>query len=161
MSAKNLSTVSPLLAHAAKRALIDNLESCRHPNPRRAETTASKIVNCRDWQKSELIAEVERLRAEIAEAHAQDCIYNESLREMEDKALAAISEAGAIKARWQEQQATTVCNRPAAEENARLALQLRSKQEENLLLTQALCESENEIARLTRALAVAVEKIAG
>lgn len=152
MSAKNAGAPAPT-AHDAKRALIDDLEHSRHagaPSRGGAETAPGE-----GWRKGELVAEVERLRDEVARARANDGMLAASLRQMEDRALAAIAEAGKLKTRWEQSQAVA----GGAEENARLAALLRGKQEENRLLTEALAESENEISRLTRALEMAVEQL--
>jgi len=150
MSAKNAGAPAPT-AHDAKRALIDELEHSRHAAP----GDAANATPDDDWRKGELVAEVERLRVEVARARANDGMLAASLRQMEDRALAAIAEAGKLKTRWEQSQAVA----GGAEENARLAAMLRGKQEENRLLTEALAESENEISRLTRALEMAVEQL--
>lgn len=142
--------------HAAKRALIDTLESSRHAAPGRPRAEASAAVD--DARKSGLIAEVERLRAETARARADDAVLEEGLRQMEDRALAAIREAGALKTRCQKLQIQAAGDQAA--ENTRLALRLQGKEEENRLLTEALAASENEIARLSQMLAKVMEKLA-
>ena len=88
MSAKNAGAPAPT-AHDAKRALIDDLEHSRHagaPSVGGAETAPGE-----GWRKGELVAEVERLRDEVARARANDGMLAASLRQMEDRALAAIA----------------------------------------------------------------------
>ena len=138
-------------AQDAKRALIDNLEHSRCGDAPRASADGSR----EELRKSELVAEIERLRGEVARAQANDRMLTTSLRQMEDRAIEAIAAAGSLKTRWEKSRAVA----GGAEENARLAEMLRGKQEENRLLTEALAECENEISRLTRALEMAVEQL--
>lgn len=137
--------------HDAKRVLIDSLEMVRHgavaPVTQKEPVPAGRSSN-------ELLAEIERLRDKNDKAQATCDMLAESLAQMENRALEAISEVGMLKA----QRVRSVTEIDNAEYQNLRAL-LRGKQEENRLLTEALAASENEISRLTKALALAMEKL--
>lgn len=95
--------------------------------------------------------EVLRLREELQESRSTCGLLEREMRELEDKALAAIAEAGRLRKLLTEKPETGDAATESPEAR-RLRGMVEIAERERRLLTGALCDSEMEIARLAKAL---------
>jgi len=122
-----------------KRELIRGLESARRGPPARA---AEAPVSCESG-----------LREQLRVAQQTCALLEEEMQLLEQKALAAISEAGRLRRRLDELGLSCDGDAAAAvraDESVRLSAVRAAAKAERDLLTDALQVSESEISRLAR-----------
>jgi chromosome segregation ATPase len=106
------------------------------------------------------VSELETLRNELSESKATCRMLEEEVRKLEQKALEAIAEAGALRRCLDEQGISHLSSqaREAEEQGCNVAEKLYQAESSKDLLTNALSASETEIHRLTKALDLLVRK---
>lgn len=147
MARKNISSQTENNTASTKRDLIASLELLRNDTgtqtPVAAEKKADSIFGSN---------EVYQLRNEVKKLRSLNILLESDLKNMEQKALDAISEAGRFRELLDKARDNNSANETKyyAEERQAILCELRHSRHTHAMLTQAVIESENEIARLTK-----------
>lgn len=172
---------APNDTHIAKCRLIDDLEavrgtSCAPAIKSAAPSTAAldAVARLSDLRQraaqpaapgSTSTDEVTTLREQLRVAQSTSALFQEELLRLEQKALAAIAEAGELRRRLdlltEEDAKHTKAGSPetAVPERKQLERTLEATEDQGRLLTRALNESEIEIFRLSKSIDMLVRKL--
>ena len=151
MAHKSTNEKSESDAATTKRNLIASLELLRDNNTK-AKTAKRHSVPAEEKNAKTSNQEIHLLHKEVKKLRSLNILLESDLKNMEQKALAAISEAGKFREMLDKTRDSNSANetRYYAEERQAILSELRHSRHTHTMLTQAVIESENEITRLTK-----------